>query len=70
MYSDQMQGYLQQIQYSINKFNGTLLRVKGGSKTFEDVIPEIQIIRNELEMVNQDIYQIKPPSGLEMSIIL
>ena len=60
-----MQAYLQQIQYSINKFNGTLLRVKGGSKTFEEVKPEIQNIRNELKRINKDINQIKPPSGLE-----
>ena len=60
-----MQRHLQKIQYSINKFNGTLLLVKGGSKTFQDVKIEIQKIREELKSIYQDINQIRPPHGLE-----
>ncbi len=65
MYSEQMQRHLQKIQYSINKFNGTLLLVKGGSKTFQDVKIEIQKIREELKSIYQDIDRTKPPHGLE-----
>ena len=53
MYSDQIQRHLQKIQYSINKFNGTLLLVKGGSETFEDVKIDLQKIRNELKRINK-----------------
>jgi len=60
-----MQRHLQKIQYSINKFNGTLLLVKGGSKSFEDVKIDIQKIREELKSIYQDINQTKPPQGLE-----
>lgn len=65
MYSDTMQRYLQRIQYNINKFNGTLLLIKGGSQTFEEVKPVIQNIRDDLENVYQEINKINPPSGLE-----
>ena len=60
-----MQRYLQKIQYRINKFNGTLLLVKGGSKTFEEVKPDIQKIKDELESVYQEINRTEPPSRLE-----
>ncbi|MEN6592440.1 MAG: hypothetical protein ABFC12_04260 [Methanobacterium sp.] len=56
---------MQKIQYNMNTFNGTLLLVKGGSKTFDNVRGDIEAVRNEFRTIYNTINSINPPRGLE-----
>lgn len=48
----------------MNRFNGILLLVKGGSKSFDEVKSDINAIKMDFKSISSAIDSINPPLGM------
>lgn len=60
-----MQQKIQKIQYNINKFNGLLLLLKGGSKSIEDIKQDVNEIYDNLKLIRISIESKVPLNHLK-----
>ena len=55
---------MRELQDLMNRFSANLTSVQNRTKSFEDIKPNVQDIRNELARIGNDIDVLQPPSNL------
>jgi len=64
MYAAERENNKQKLQYNMNQFSEYLTMVKDGSKSFKDVLEELEGIRYQLYLINNSIDELQPPDNL------
>jgi len=63
-YTIVMKGKLSNLQHKMSQFSQNLTSVQNGSRSFEDIKPNIDGIKNELTKLYNDINSLQPPGNL------
>lgn len=64
MYASKMENNMKKLQNIMSQFNGHLISVQNGTRSFEDIKSNVQGIKNELSSMYNDINSLTPPNNL------
>jgi len=64
MYPNTMERNMREIQDIMNRFSLSLTSVQNGTKSFDDIKPNVEGIRNDLNWMNNEINSLQPPANL------